>query len=111
VVWEGELRRRIAERTKELGTHALHDPPEHLLRLLGPPGALMTEETWAGVAGRIEGYRDGWRVKPDELREGRPRDAAQAKHWRAVELLLPEPTHAEPTLSVAGRDTSRRLGR
>lgn len=111
VVWERELRRRIAERTKELGSHALHDPSEHLLRLLGPPGALMTEETWAGVAGRIEGYRERWRVRPDELGSSWPRDTAQAKHWRAVELLLPEPTHAEPTLSVAGRDPIRRLGR
>lgn len=71
----------------------------------------MTEETWVGVAGRMEGYRERWRVKPDELGARRPRAAAQAQHWRAVELLLPEPTQAEPTLSVAGRDPIRRLGR
>ena len=38
------------------------------------------------LAGRIEGYRERWRLKPDELGPAHTQSSAQAEHWRAIEL-------------------------
>lgn len=96
VVWVRELRRRIADRTSEIGLDALLDPPKHLERLLGPPGGSLSDEAWAEAAGRVEGYRERWRLKPNELGVRRAGSAAQAEHWRAVEMALPEPVEQAP---------------
>lgn len=90
MVWVKELRRRIDARTRELGLAALHDSPEHLVLLLGPPGVSLSREEWAGAAGHVEAYRERWRLKPNELSRRPSRNSAQTKHWREVDLLLPE---------------------
>lgn len=90
VVWVKELRRRIDVRTRELGVAALHDPPEHLVGLLGPPGTSLSRDEWAGAAGHVEAYRERWRLTPNELSRRPSRNSAQTKHRREVARLLPE---------------------
>lgn len=101
-----ELRRRIDARTRELGIGALRDPPEHLVRILGPPGAPLGIDDWGDVAGRVEAYRERWRIKPNELSMRPSRNSAQAAHWREVDLLLPE---LQPRSRRVGREIDHGL--
>jgi conjugative relaxase-like TrwC/TraI family protein len=89
--WLHELHDRISDRTTELGQRALDDQPEHLIELLGQPGDDLTDERWAALAGRVEAYRERWRLSPHDLLTEHPTSPSQIAHWRSIEIALPEP--------------------
>jgi hypothetical protein len=90
IAWHDTLRQQIAARCTQLGAQALEDRPAHLTAILGTPGSEMNDGQWAFVAGRIEAYRERWRLGPDELDRPHLAAASQQEHWRQTRLLLPE---------------------
>jgi hypothetical protein len=87
----------VTQRRRELAVLAAVTRPDHVVELVGSapagdPGALAR---WATMAGRIEGYREHWGVRPEQLPE-RPADRCQAEEWdlaiETAEILLPPPT-------------------
>ena len=95
IAWPDELQDRIRARTWELGRQALRDEPDHLVNILGHPGHGLPDDRWASIAGRIEAYRERWRLTPDEIGPDHLASRTQAAHWRTIELALPQPAAIE----------------
>ncbi len=68
VAWMEDLADRVSARRSELALAAEERPPDHMLRLVGPPPVEHNaRERWLGEAGALESYREQWRVEPHQL--------------------------------------------
>ncbi|MCW2750842.1 MAG: hypothetical protein JWR83_1952, partial [Aeromicrobium sp.] len=68
---------------RSLGERAAQSPPGHVIDLLGEPPTDDHLEHWVNAAGRIEGYREEWRLRPAQLLD-HPDDHTQATSWAAT---------------------------
>jgi hypothetical protein len=72
----------VADRRDELGRLAVSEQPDHLTGLLGPvPKHSLRADRWRLLAGRVEAYREEWRVPPEKLGEA-PTDLTKRTRWR-----------------------------
>lgn len=77
LVYRDKLASAVADRREELACQAVGAPPDHLLRLLGPvPAGLTEQHRWAVRAGRFEAYRERWQSSPMSS-TGRPVDGVE----------------------------------
>jgi hypothetical protein len=82
VAWADDLVQRINTRTTQLGAESAQSQPPHLVELLGPlPEYDAGQQRWEHLAGHLEGYRQRWRLPPDELAGHNPTPGVQARHW------------------------------
>jgi conjugative relaxase-like TrwC/TraI family protein len=76
------LAEAVADRRDELGRLAVSEQPDHLTGLLGPvPKHSLRADRWRLLAGRVEAYREEWRVPPEKLGEA-PTDLTKRTRWR-----------------------------
>ena len=87
--WQADIVERVNRRRSELGCAAEERLPEHVVRLIGRPGAGTDDrDEWRQRAGRIEAYREQWRVEPGMLAREYDLWGEQALAWQRVESSL-----------------------
>lgn len=82
VRWEAALAERVTARHRALAAVVEHEPPEHVVRLLGPPPAVGTRRhEWLRLAERLEAHRERWRIPPERLGSRFGRSPPHAGEW------------------------------